>query len=74
MFAGPENESAGHQRMQPEPFPNHKITGTGRESKSRSHFFRSLLDFPHENHDNETPDATCCGELASSKVTVALTN
>ena len=29
--------------MQPEPFPNHKITEIWRESKSRSPFFRSLL-------------------------------
>jgi len=30
--------------MQPEPFPNHKITEIWRGSKSRSPFFRSLLD------------------------------
>jgi hypothetical protein len=29
--------------MQPEPFPNHKITGAGSEPKSRIPFFRSLL-------------------------------
>jgi hypothetical protein len=34
--------------MQPEPFLNHKITRDWRESKSRSPFFRSLLDFSKE--------------------------
>jgi len=31
-------------RMQPEPFPNHKITDTGERSKSQRPFFRNLLD------------------------------
>jgi hypothetical protein len=34
----PENESAGHQRMQPEPFPNHKITKTGEDLSRGVHF------------------------------------
>jgi hypothetical protein len=33
-----ENESAGHRRMQPEPFPNHKITETGENLSRRVHF------------------------------------
>jgi transposase len=33
-----ENESAGHQRMQPEPFPNHKITETGENLSRGVHF------------------------------------
>jgi len=42
---GAENESARHQRMQPEPFPNHKIKETGENPKSRRPFFRSLLGY-----------------------------
>jgi transposase len=34
----PENESAGHQRMQPEPFPNHKTTETGENLSRGVHF------------------------------------
>ena len=37
-----ENESAGHQRMQPEAFPNHKITETG-ENLSRGVFVPSFV-------------------------------
>ena len=37
-LADPENESAGHQRMQPEPFPNHKITETGENLSRGVHF------------------------------------
>ena len=33
-----ENESAGHQRMQPEPFPNNKITKTGENLSRGVHF------------------------------------
>jgi len=38
-----ENESAGHERMQREPFRNHRITETGQNLSPRSPFFRSLL-------------------------------
>jgi hypothetical protein len=38
-----ENEFAGHERMQREPFPNHRITETGQNLSPRSPFFRSLL-------------------------------
>ena len=39
----PENESAGHQRMQPKTFPESQNHGDWRESKLRRPFFRSLL-------------------------------
>ena len=39
-----ENESAGHERMQREPFRNHRITETGQNLSPRSPFFRSLLE------------------------------
>src|ERR1035437_1696716 len=40
----PENESAGHQRMQTKTLPESQNHGDWRESKSRRPFFRSLLD------------------------------
>src|SRR5271170_1555611 len=43
VLAGPKMKSAGRQRMQPEPFPNHKITETGENLTRGVHFFRSLL-------------------------------
>ena len=36
--------AAGHQRMQSEPFPNHKITETGENLSRGGTFFRRLLD------------------------------
>ena len=38
VLAGPKNESAEHQRMQPEPFPNYKITETGENLSRGVHF------------------------------------
>ena len=40
---GPEKESASHQRMQPK-LSESQDRGTRRESKSRTPFFRSLLE------------------------------
>src|SRR5664280_1987759 len=43
VLARPENESAGHQRMQTKNLPESQNHGDWRESKSQSPFFRSLL-------------------------------
>jgi hypothetical protein len=53
--------------MQPKPFSNHTITGTGKETKSRSPFFRSLLGYSVGNSTSTSGDNnTFIGSQAGS--------